>query len=574
MASKVIGLDLGRYEIKAAVLKGTYRGYEAVDFVSRRLPLHELEGEELEEATGTSTLSVSDVPEDADVADDDGDERAPGVTLRDLQFREAQALLGELDTDDATMVAAIPSAQVSSWVVELPFTQTKQIGAVLSGVLEERIPFDMDEVLLHHHTLESSATLLDGDPGTRLFCAMARKAELRALLKEYGGIGVDPRYLPVDASALGNLSRFLPKEGAGQTVVLLDVGHRDTKVCAMVDGVPLLLRTLDWGGRNIDAALLERYRFEPGEVADYKARMATLSGVGGDDDVQALADVVQEATRPLMALLRTTLVAFEDEQHKEVDAIYVCGGCSELRGFCHHLQTDLGVPVQDLPLPASPGNVSESGASHALAYALALRGLGSGKLQQVGFRIGDFAYRRDIVRIQRLALGVAALVLIVALVGMAFAVYNAVSLSAREHSLMDEIRTTARTTFPHAAESSMVSSSQTLNMFIGEMDSLNAMVEKIDPANQVTAFDLLREISLAVPKEHKVDVDYLEITPEAVKLRANTDKFETVDKLEAAVRRNPKFQQAYAHDKVMNQRESTIRFEMTIPLGEPAEEES
>jgi Tfp pilus assembly PilM family ATPase len=474
------------------------------------------------------------------------------------------------------MVAAIPSAQVSSWVVELPFTQTKQIGAVLSGVLEERIPFDMDDVLLHHHTLESSATLLDGDPGTRLFCAMARKAELRSLLKEFGSIGVDPRYLPVDASALGNLSRFLPNEGSGQTVVLLDVGHRDTKVCAMVDGVPLVLRTLDWGGRNVDAVLLETYSFEPGEVAEYKARMATLTGgaagAGGTDDVQQLAGVVQEATQPLLALLRTTLVAFEDDQHKEVDAIYVCGGGSELRGFCHYLQADLGVPVQDLPIPPSPGNVVEADARHALAYSLALRGLGSGKLQQVGFRLAEFAYRRDIVRIQRLGLGVAALVMVVALIGMAFAVYNAVSLTAREHALMEDIRTTVKGTFPDVADSALVTSSQSLALFIGEMDSLNAMVEQIDPANQVTAFDLFKEISQAVPKEHRIDVDYLEITNEAVKLRANTDKFETVDKLEAAVRRNPKFEQAYAHDKVMNQRESTIRFEMTIPLGEPEEE--
>jgi len=572
MAGKVIGLDLGRWEIKAAVLKGTYRGYEVVDFVSRRLPLEELEGEELEDATGATTeVTVDEVLEEpqVDEADDDAEPAEP-LTLRDLQLREARALLESLDTEDAIVVAAIPAAQTSSWVIELPFTQPKQIAAVLDGALEERVPFEMDEVLLHHHTLESGPKLLDGVPGTRLFCGMARRAELRALLRELGTIGVDPRHLPVDAGALANLGRFLPEEGSGQTAVLLDVGHRDSKLCAMVDGVPLLLRTIDWGGRDIDAALLTRYRFGPGEVADYKQRMVTLAGGSDDESVQQLVATVSDATIPLVAQLRTTLIAFEDEQHKEVDAIYVCGGGSELRGFCHYLQRELGVEVRDLPLPPSPGDVPEPGAQHALAYALALRGIASGKPQQVGFRSGEFAYRRDIVRIQRLGLGVVALVALIVAVGMGIAVFNAVSLSARERALMNDIRGTVRLTFPEIAESALVTSSSALNVFIAEMDALNAKVDQIDPANQVTAFDRLKDVSLAVPKEHKIDVDYLEITPEAIKLRANTDKFETVDKIEGAVKRNPQFAQAAAHDKVKG-REGSTRFEMTIPLGEPEE---
>ena len=572
MATKVIGLDIGRYEIKAVVLKGTYRGYEVVDFVSRALPLHELKGQELEDATGTTSIEVSDVEAAREKAEEQAEAaEEEELTLRDLQLREAQALLDEMDTVDAVVVAAIPSAQVSSWVVEVPFTQAKQIASILSGVLEERVPFDMDEVLLHQHTLESSATLLDDSPGTRLFCAMVRKAELRTLLKELGTLGVDPRHLPVDAGALANLVRFLPQEADNQTAVLLDVGHRDTKLCAMVDGVPLLLRTIDWGGRDIDATLQSRYRFEPGEVGDYKHRMGTLTGFAEDDSVQALVGALQEASLPLVAQLRTTLMAFEDAQHREVDSIYVLGGGSELRGFCPYLSRELGVPVADLPLPPSPGDVPDAGAQHGLAYALALRGLAQSRREQVGFRSGEFAYRRDIQRIQRLGLAVAALVLLVAIGGMSLAVYNAVTLSVRERALMEEIRGTVKGTFPTVSDSALVTSSSSLNVFIAEMDALNAKVELFDPENQTTAFDLLKEFSEAVPKDHKIDVDNIDISSEAIKLRANTDKFETVDKIESAVKRHPRFAQASAHDKVKG-RDASTRFEMTIPLGVEEEE--
>ena len=42
MATKVIGLDFGHTSVKVAILKGTYRGFDAVDFLKRELPLDEI----------------------------------------------------------------------------------------------------------------------------------------------------------------------------------------------------------------------------------------------------------------------------------------------------------------------------------------------------------------------------------------------------------------------------------------------------------------------------------------------------------------------------------------------------
>ncbi len=568
MATKVIGLDFGHTSVKAAILKGTYRGFDAVGFLKRELPLQDLHEPEPKSAVQSATdfdatMTLEPTPTEEEPA-------AERVTLRDLQLREAAALLDNVDTDDATVVVAVPSSDVSTWVVEVPFTQSKQIAAVLPAVLEEKIPFDMDDVVVHSHPLESGPTALEGAPGTRLFCAMARHGQIQGMLDETGGIGVDPRYLPVDTGALVNLVRFVPQEGAGQAVIVMDVGHHTTKLCVVIDGVPRLLRTLDWGGRQIDAALQDHYRFDDGEIAAYKARAVTLAAGDGDQEVQRMVEVVQEATRPLLALLRTSLIAFEDEYGQEVDRVYVCGGGSELRGFNGFLSDDLGVEVQDIPLPAS-GNGPEAGAEHAMALALALRGLASGKPQQVDFRIGRFAYRRDIQRMQRVAAVAVALVLILAIGGLGVSIFKGVRLKTRDAALMAEIKGTVKKTFPEVSDSALTSSSNAVSVFTAEMDSMNAKMALIDPANQVTAFDRLKELSKAIPKDHKIDVDNLEITAEAIKLRANTDKFETVDKIEAACRSHDGFEQCAAHDKVKG-REGSTRFELTIPLTELEEE--
>ena len=167
MASKVIGLDLGGSAIKAAVLKGTYRGYEAVEFVTRPLPLEELAAAVEADATASVSASMEVPPE----ADEDGDEDGPttlddevevGPSLRELQLRVTEELLESLDISDATVVVGVPASQASSWVVDVPFTSAKQIQSILPGVLEERVPFDMDEVVLHYHALAEGEDALDG----------------------------------------------------------------------------------------------------------------------------------------------------------------------------------------------------------------------------------------------------------------------------------------------------------------------------------------------------------------------------------------------------------------------------
>lgn len=573
MATKVIGLDIGHRAIKAAVLKGTYRGYEVVDFRTHPLPLEELTEAEIEDED-TGSFDTAGGSEAAAEGAERSVEKEPKavLTLRDLQLREAAALLDGLDTEDATLVVAMPASRVSSWVVEVPFTQPKQIAAVLHGVLEERVPFDLDEVLLHDHVVASSPTLLDGGPGSRLFCAMTRRVEVRKILRELSSIGVDPRHLPVDAGALLNLQRFLPGGGNGRTVAIVDIGHRASQVCGISGGEPMLLRTVDWGGEDLDEVLGTHYRFGLGELEDYKRRVVTVTGHSTEPEVQKMVEVVREAARPLVSLLRTTLIAFEEEHDLEVEALYLTGGSSQIRGLPEWLQEELGVPVEALALPPSPGDVPEPGPEHAMAYALALRAFAPAKPQQVGFRMAEFSYRRNIQRLQRAGVAALAMVVLLALIGLGMSVVKAARLQGQDQQLMEDIRATVKQTFPEIADSALTTSSQAVSVYMGEMEALNAKAEEIDPSKRQSAFDRLRDISNAVPKDQKIDVDYLEITDKAIQIRAKTDKFETVDNIEAAVQRYPGLEETTTHDKV-KARDGTTKFEMTIPLEVEEEEE-
>ena len=164
-----------------------------------------------------------------------------------------------------------------------------------------------------------------------------------------------------------------------------------------------------------------------------------------------------------------------------------------------------------------------------------------------------------------------ALVAVLVVIGMGVAVFNAIRLQAQDAMLMADVRGAVKESFPEVADSALVTTSGAVNIMQSEMDIMREMIETIDPANQTTAFDTLRDLSNAVPKDTKIDVNYLDIGEESIQVKAVTDKFETVDNIEAALKRSPKFAEAYAHNKD-KARDGTTKFELTIPMGVTEEE--
>ena len=529
MPGYVIGLDLGRRCVKAAVLRGSFRGYEVEDFLS-------LEPEQ---------------PADGSLPTDEA------------VYAAAKAILDTVGQPQATVVVALPGGRVSTWLLDMPFSDSKRLEATLPFEVENYVPWDLDTVVLSYQVLAKG-------PPARVFAAMAPRDRVRALLGGLSAAGVDPRYVTVDFAALSGLLTGVdlglsgPREDGGvagiRSPVILDIGATRTLVSVCPDGQPRWLRSLDRG-----TELLARFD-------------------GGDDGLDPLDEEAMQAValrqgkrdkllRAFLADVRATLLAAQ-EGGFAVEQVYLCGGGARRAGLAEALSESLGLPVAELPMPA--GQVNQEGAprpevEHALAYALARRAFVKGS-NPLDFRKEEFAWQADSRLYARLALaGVAALVLLV-VGGLGLHFVEVARLKGELTAQHQLLLTTVQGVFPEVPAASVASDRQAIAVMQEKLLAVEGRVESLR-GHPITPLDGLKFLSELVPSTVVVDLEEFIVNDEMIRIRGETDSFQAVDTIEAAIQARPGWQSAEKSD-VSKTREGKMRFVVTIPrVAEAATDE-
>lgn len=532
----LVGIDLGAHTVKVAVMEGRLGKVQLKDYRVRALPHG-----------------------DTDEADD------PAVAA-------LAGLLGELGLEDTvTYAIGLPGQAVSVRSVRLPFSAADRIEKTLGFELEGYVPFDLDDFILDHR-------IHPDDTGARVQCAMAPKGGIRALLSRYAAAGVDPRHVVLDSDVLGT---FADHDGGVQAII--DLGHTRTLVGVCRGGEHLTVRTLSSGGAALTQALVDDLGMDWREAEGIK-HAASLGGTGTvewDDDEHTepgtllqkedlgAGAVLRKALLPLMAQLRATLIAAEDELGCGIDEVLITGGTASLDGLGALLADELGVPVRRVDVSPEADDLGDAG-RFALSHALALRAAGMTGGQELQFRKDEFAYKGDIA-ILRTALGfglVAALMFCV--VGTALYGVRWVQYQGEIGAVEAEIAASLLETFPEVSEDK--ANDPTMARAI-MLEKTTEVVEKVqalgatvggEPPTLVT----LKEISEAMPKaeEAKVDVKEMTISNTGVSMKAETTGYEAAASIEAGLRGNTRFKGAKKADE--KKLGDGISFSLSIPFEE------
>jgi len=503
MPSYVIGLDLGRKSVRATVLKGSLRGYEIEDFLS---------------------------------LDPENDEESGQPTVTTIAAA-ARKVLETIDRPQATVVTAVSAVTVSSWVVDMPFSDPKRIAQTIRFEVENYVPWDLDEVALDYRIAALS------DDGARVLTAMVPWDRLERLVEELHEQGIDPRNIAVDAEVLARLA-----PPSAETVAVLDVGSSRTLVCVTQGGSCQWFRALD------------RQLPPPPEQAPGLLEEQTKEQ---DPTVVAwLADV------------RASLLAAQRGGCPTIDKVLLTGSSGRHPGLCRALADDLGVEAHNLVLPPSPINPESAPRpepGHAVCYALALRGFGRKGNQELELRQGELAYKADSRLYGRLALaGIAAAILIV-LTGLGLHLQKVHQLRAQIADVKSELVDSVQTAFPQVPASVLVSPESAISVMNEQVNEVQQRINHLEgPA--MTPLVALKELSAVVPTEVPIDVDEYLVNPEMIRIRGTTDSFGSVDSIEAAISSHIHFKGAQKSD-VNKARDGKMRFVVTIPRnGKEGEE--
>lgn len=298
-----VGLDVGSGLVKAVVIDHSGRSPEIVKVVI--VPLTDtaiVEGEVMDHRIVADTIRQT--------------LEATGVKTKHL-------------------VAAVGGRDVIVKKISIERVKKAQARELMRWEAEQHVPFDMDSVELDFQVLDPDADGLD--MSVLLVAAKRELVEAKRQLLEDAGF--PPAVIDVDAFALYNAFEVNHPEAMNGTVALVNIGHEQTNLNILDEGVPILTRDLGVGTRRFREDVQREHGIS-GEEAEDILR-------GFDRSVLLDGTIALRGEELALGLERAaTFLASSSRSFGQIRAVYACGGGSRVPGMLAWLSDRLRLPVQ------------------------------------------------------------------------------------------------------------------------------------------------------------------------------------------------------------------------------------
>jgi type IV pilus assembly protein PilM len=543
MADHIVGLDFGSRSIKMVVIDNSGEPV-VVDYDSESLALDpdpylrtpdgtsesggdaEQSGED-DDATDSSAEASGDSREgdspDAP-ADREGDDWEADFGPSHSWIETLDRLLSRHDFEQGTQfVTFLPEGRAISIHEQVPFPEPSKVKSILPNLLEDRLPLDPE------HVVYDFELIVDEDEGEdaqhTAVVGLGRKRDIRRFLDHLEDSGVNPAVLGVPELMLRYLSdAALPRS---ETDAIVDIGHQFTRVIVLEDGEAVLAHSVEVGGWTVTRRIAQKFDISLEQAESYKRNRATVAPADRlqDREEEALSEAVRAALRPLVRDLRRNFQSLYANQRIQLDAIYLCGGSSQIDHLEEYLDEQFGVPVDPLPLESAVNYQlleGEGAPESALALACALQPVEDRKEERLlNLRKGEFAYSGDsgLIRSVFSRWGAAAAVLLVLFFGTLFA--EKYRLEAKADAMDQAVAEQTKELFGKPVTDSTVIN----NLASGQSGGQRAFVPEMS-AYQLY-FELMSRVSEDIELElDRVDVD---IDRNIVQMSGTTTDPQTVD---------------------------------------------
>ncbi len=540
MTKNILGLDIGSYSIKAAELRFGPRGLEVG-------PCVEIRRSELENPLFAEPPTESSEEEAVTEAS-----QSKNVALAVAEF------LAGHDVSTDFIVTSIPSNKVSSRHLQFPFDDLRKLNQAVPFELEEKIPFDLEDILMDWvsvGTKEGSAEVLT------VFAPRDTIAERVSFLTD---ASLSARVLEPEGLVLANLCGLFPSSG---TELFMDIGHGKTSLCLVRDGQPIAARSIPTAGRAITEALAKDRHMEIQDAEEFKREHGVFQGPAMDCPFQKTLTVLERLALEIQrfhATLEETFAA--GVQHP--GRIVLMGGGSHLHQLDRFLTRRTGIPTERLTTEGATCDHELLAAADPLTFgpalALAARG-GNQPRTRMNLLQGEFAPTLDFSDLARqhantlrLAAGVAALAVLWAVASLGLNLYRAGQYEAALAERSERI-------FPgqsYPVEELVGAMSKAVNEEQRRADFLGVY------RGNLSALDLLQEISTRIPAEAGVSFESIEINRNAVNVRGVAKSFEAVDQARKQLEGYEYFERVEVSDIKKETRGTGKRFNLNIQLSE------
>jgi general secretion pathway protein L len=477
MPQRVIALDITDADIKATVVETSFRDYRVTGFYRDALSV----------ANGTREEQIR-------------------------RFLERHSLAGD------TILTGLPGDSVTWRTLFLPFRDRKRLLQTIPFELESQVPFGLDEVVVDHYVVNRDRA------GTTVLAALVLKRDLERHLEVLNAAGVDPKV--VDVGPLASLNTLSLVPDLPPTFAFLDCGEHSCTAALYRNKQLVGLRMLSVPrapGHNNGAGPDEEHGSTNG------------SGNAGNGVALLTTPAIGGASPSMLAEIQWTLLALNGAPLDDELPCYLAGDPAALGVDARELETKLGVKTHALdrmPLRGLDPGAGREATGFSTSLGLALREVAPGEALGVNFRRGEFTYHAAEEEIRRRWRATATLLVVVVALGLGWLYMDYWNKASQVAAIDRQIRRVVESTLPDVP----ISAPRTqLEEEIEGLRQRLGLLHGAVPASGATGVDILRAISAAIPTKIRVDSDDYTLEPDSVRMRANTDTFESVDSIKQAL---------------------------------------
>ncbi len=512
-----VGLDIGTTAFKAVRFRRSLTGQDDVEYFYRSLPF----------------LSEEPV-----------DQAARAILLR--RFLESHRL------HRSPIVTAVPARELSLRRVALPFRDQVKMAQVLPYEIESLIPMDLEDVAVEGVDVSPPDRPKTATLSNDVLVAAAPKKMVGSHLEFLASARVHPVAVNVDALALFSVAQYMRLDGGAvpNNLAILDIGATNTTVCLIHEQRPWVLRTLSWGGNALTEALARRYAWSL-EEAERRKRVASVQ-------------LAEEWIEPLLREVRLALRAFESSTNIRLEQCWISGGGAKLRQFpeyvAHRLELSL-VGKKEGFGPTCPK-------AFAVAFGLALHPkiLGRRWFSTAGPASIGYDLKHQLHASQQTEGAPTRRTLIAAaLAGLVLLGLGLTDLWTR--TTMKETRVRQdRASLQRYAERVLgvpPAPGEEVEQVRHQIESIGKQLEVLE-AQQTAALPTLALFVKQLPSSVPIKLRNLLMEGTAFQLEAETDSFESVERIKRALAAEPRFQDIAVGDARVGVSANQVIFRLTL----------
>ncbi|MBI4666141.1 MAG: type IV pilus assembly protein PilM [Nitrospinae bacterium] len=353
-----LGVDIGSYSIKLALVKKTKRGYELANFGMIPLPPDAIVEREVE-----NPGAVSD-------------------TLKNLMAAE------KVPSSIKNCAFSVSGQSVIIKKITVPLMSEDDLAESIQQEAEQYIPFDIDEVnvdfqiVKHEGPIPKKGQKLpeNEDRQMDVLLVAVKKDVLGEQAEILKNAGLKPSVADLDVFALENGYEAAYGLDADDTVALVNIGASITNVNIIENGITAYTRDIPMGGNKISETIQKNMNVPFKEAEKYK--------LGVFEGGLRREQVIPHLKAGLAAIcdeLKKTFDMYHRTSESRVRRVRVCGGTAMIEGVETIMGQELGLscelinPFRNIKVNTKvfdPEYIEKIAPMAVVAVGLAIRRLG------------------------------------------------------------------------------------------------------------------------------------------------------------------------------------------------------